>query len=215
MICARRLIRVDGKVRSDINYPCGIMDVVSVDKSEERFRVLYDTKGRFNLTPITKDQAASKLCRVQKISKAKKASAGRIAGAVGQLGTVPYLVTHDGRTVRFPDPVIQPNDTVRIDLASNKILAHIKFEIGNLSMITKGANVGRIGVITALDKHPGSFDIVHLKDAKGQTFATRLRNVFVIGDATSKDVLVKLPKGNGIKYNIMQERDRKAKGIKD
>ena len=31
------------------------------------------------------------------------------------------------------------------------------------------------------EKHPGSFDIVHIKDSQGHVFATRLAYVFVIG----------------------------------
>lgn len=52
---------------------------------------------------------------------------------------------------------------------------------GNLCMVTGGANLGRIGVITNRERHPGSFDVVHVKDANGNSFATRLSNIFVIG----------------------------------
>ena len=44
---------------------------------------------------------------------------------------------------------------------------------GNLCMITGGHNLGRVGTITHRERHPGSFDIVHVKDALGHTFATR------------------------------------------
>ena len=40
-------------------------------------------------------------------------------------------------------------------------------------MITGGHNLGRVGTITSRERHPGSFDIVHIKDALGHTFATR------------------------------------------
>merc|ERR1712031_21807 len=46
-ILMQRLIKVDGKVRTDPNYPCGFMDVISIDKTDEHFRMLYDAKGRF------------------------------------------------------------------------------------------------------------------------------------------------------------------------
>lgn len=55
------------------------------------------------------------------------------------------------------------------------------FLAGNLCMVTGGANLGRIGVITNRERHPGSFDVVHVKDANGNSFATRLSNIFVIG----------------------------------
>lgn len=55
------------------------------------------------------------------------------------------------------------------------------FPPGNLCMVTGGANLGRIGVITNRERHPGSFDVVHVKDSTGNSFATRLSNIFVIG----------------------------------
>ena len=48
-------------------------------------------------------------------------------------------------------------------------------------MITGGANSGRVGTIMSRERHQGSFDIVHIKDSNGHTFATRLAYVFVIG----------------------------------
>ena len=40
-------------------------------------------------------------------------------------------------------------------------------------MITGGRNLGRVGTVTHRERHPGSFDIVHIKDSQGHTFATR------------------------------------------
>ena len=70
-----------------------------------------------------------------------------------------------------------------------------------------------VGVITTRERHPGSFEIVHIKDAAGHTFATRLHNVFVIGTGTKP--WISLPKGNGIKLNIIEDRNaRMTKGKK-
>lgn len=41
------LVKVDNKVRRDPRYPLGMMDVVSMDKTGDFFRILYDVKGRF------------------------------------------------------------------------------------------------------------------------------------------------------------------------
>jgi small subunit ribosomal protein S4e len=35
---------------------------------------------------------------------------------------VPYIVTHDGRTIRYPHPDIQINDTIKLDLNENKVI---------------------------------------------------------------------------------------------
>lgn len=43
---------------------------------------------------------------------------------------IPFLVTHDGRTIRYPDPVIKVNDTIHLDIATGKILDSIRFDSG-------------------------------------------------------------------------------------
>merc|ERR1711998_493239 len=117
---------------------------------------------------------------------------------------VPYVVTHDGRTIRYPDPMVAVNDVVKLDIETNKIEDFIKFETGNLAMISGGKNTGRVGVIISRERHQGSFDIVHLKDSAGHMFATRLGNVFVIGEGNTP--MVSLPKRKGIKKTIIEER---------
>jgi len=85
-------------------------------------------------------------------------------------------------------------------------VGHFKFEMGQLCMITRGANIGRVGTIMSVERHPGSFDIVHIKDRKNHIFATRIGNVFVIGDATKP--AISLPKGKGVKLNVFEEREQ-------
>lgn len=94
------LIKVDGKIRRDPRFPLGHMDVLSIEKTNEHFRILMDTKGRFNPHRIDAKEASFKLCKIVKkvIGKSK----------------IPYVVTHDGRTVRFPHPDISINDTVKV-----------------------------------------------------------------------------------------------------
>merc|ERR1712099_152200 len=142
---------------------------------------------------VSKEEATYKLCRVKKV----------VRGPRG----IPYARTHDGRTLRYPDPDVKANDTVRLNLETGKIMDHIKFEPGNTVMISRGNNIGRVGQITHRDRHPGAFDMVHIKDAVGHTFATRLQNVFVIGKGTSP--WISLPKGNGVKLSIIEDRNAK------
>merc|ERR1712029_1186134 len=65
--------------------------------------------------------------------------------------------------------------------ATGKIVDFIKFETGNLVMITRGRNAGRVGVLQSIERHQGSFHIGHITDSAGNNFATRLANVFTIG----------------------------------
>ncbi|XP_041351792.1 40S ribosomal protein S4-like isoform X2 [Gigantopelta aegis] len=192
-IVNQRLIKVDGKVRTDKTYPTGFMDVVTIEKTSENFRILYDVKGRFIVHRIKPEEAKYKLSRVRQVH-------------VGPKG-VPMIYTSDGRTVRYPDPLIKVNDTVMVDIATGKIRDFVKFDTGNLCMITGGHNLGRVGIITSRERHPGSFDIVHVKDALGHTFATRMSYVFVIGKGNKP--WISLPRGKGVRLTIAEERDRR------
>lgn len=206
-IVMRRSVQVDGNVRTDINYPAGFQDVITLPKSSEQFRLLYDVKGRFVLHRITPEEASYKLCRIQKVDKAKKASIGSNPFQSGQLSAIPYVVTHDGRTIRFADPAFKVNDTIKLDLATGRPVGHFKFQAGQLAMVTRGHNVGRVGSIVSVEHHPGSFDIAHIKDKRGNAFATRIGNVFVIGDGTKP--AISLPKAKGVKLSVIEEREQK------
>ncbi|KAF5953571.1 hypothetical protein HYC85_006427 [Camellia sinensis] len=163
--------------------------VVSIPKTNENFRLLYDTKGRFRLHSIRDEEAKFKLCKVRSLQ-------------FGQKG-IPYINTYDGRTIRYPDPLIKANGTIKLDLETNKITDFIKFDVGNVVMVTGGRNRGRVGVIKNREKHKGNFDTIHVQDATGREFATRMGNVFTIGKGTKP--WVSLPKGKGIKLSIIEE----------
>lgn len=90
-----------------------------------------------------------------------------------------------------------------------QILDTYKFEVGNVAMVTGGHNVGRVGTIVNRERHLGSFDIVHLRDARGNDFTTRISNVFVIGKGEKP--MVSLPKDRGIRLSIFEDRQLKLK----
>uniref|UniRef100_A0A7S3MSP4 40S ribosomal protein S4 n=1 Tax=Strombidium inclinatum TaxID=197538 RepID=A0A7S3MSP4_9SPIT len=188
------LIKVDGKVRRDHRFPLGQMDVVSIERTNENFRILYDTRGRFQAHKIDDKEASYKLCKVVKKCLGKQ--------------KIPYIVTHDGRTVRFPHPDIQLNDSVKFDLKTFKVSGVIKFQNGATVILTGGNNIGRIGILQSVEKHPGSYEIAHVKDVTGHSFSTRLTNIQIIGDG--KTPSISLPKGEGIKLSLIEERDAKV-----
>ena len=185
------LIKVDGKVRRNYRFPLGQMDVVTIDKTNEHFRILLDQKGKFIPHRIDAKEAGFKLCKVvsKKIGKNK----------------VPYIVTHDGRTIRFPHPDIEIGDSCKLNLATYKIDGVIKFVNGATAILTAGNNIGRIGVINSIEKHPGSYDIGFVRDSRGHVFSTRISNLFVIGDG--KTPAISLPRGEGIRLSLIEERD--------
>ncbi|PWZ17661.1 40S ribosomal protein S4 [Zea mays] len=106
------------------------------------------TIGCFRLHPIRDEDAKFMLCKVGSVQ-------------FGQKG-IPYLNTYGDRTIRYPDPLIKANDTNKIDLETNKIMDFIKFDVGNVVMVTGGRNTGRVGVIKNREKHKGSFETIHV-----------------------------------------------------
>lgn len=63
---------------------------------------------RYALHRISAEETSFKLCRVKRQETTKK--------------SVPYIVTHDGRTIRYPDPIIKVDDVVKVPLLSRRYL---------------------------------------------------------------------------------------------
>ena len=186
------LIQIDNRVRRDPKYPLGFQDVISIEKTGEFFRVLYDTKGRFELVKIDNREARFKLCKVKRRALGKN--------------KIPYIVTHDGRTIRFPHPDIKGGDTIKLNLETGEVDQWFKLENGQVAIMTGGNNTGRVGVISHIEKHQGSYDVAVIRDSKGNSFATRASSVFVIGNG--KKPVITLPKRGGMKFSIIEERDQ-------
>lgn len=169
------------------------MDVVEIVKTGEHFRMLYDIKGRYMPVRIDSKEANFKLCKVK----------NKVLGA----NKIPYIVTHDGRTIRFPHPDIKKNDTIKLNLTTGEVDSLIKFENFATVFITGGNNIGRVGTMMSVEHHPGSYEIAHVKDTTGNSFSTRLSNTFVIGQ--DKKPVITLPKGNGIRLTLNEERNKR------
>merc|ERR1712232_90324 len=185
-------VKVDNKVRRDKKYPVGLMDVISIPKTGDNYRMLYDVKGRFTLVKIkNKEEQNMKLCKIKK----------RTMGP----NKVPYIVTHDARCLRFPDPSIHVFDTVKVDLKTGAVRDIIKLEIGKTVFVTGGANRGRVGTIVNRTRLQGAFDMIAVKDKSGNSFNTRIDNCFVIGDKEKSTIT--LPKGQGLKKDIIVEQE--------
>jgi small subunit ribosomal protein S4e len=205
MILRQKLVKVDGRARVDPKYPAGFMDVVEIPKTGDRFRIMYDVKGRFNLVKIGAAESTTKLLKVHGIHTTS--------------GRIPVAVTHDGHRIRYPDPNISSGDSVVYDLQKGSVKSILKARPGRAVMVTGGANRGRVGEIVSLERHPGSFDIARLKDQNGNEFATRAANVFVIGESL-KNIVVTIPAARGLKPNVIKDREarliaaaeRKTKG---
>jgi len=185
-------VKVDNKVRRDKKFPVGLMDVVSIPKTGDNYRMLYDVKGRFTLVKIkSKDEQNIKLVKVVK----------RTMGP----NKVPYIVTHDARCIRYPNPDIKVFDTLKVDLKTGAIKDVMKLEIGKTVFTTGGSNRGRVGTIVNRTRLPGAFDMIAVKDKNGHSFNTRIDNCFVIGEKERSTIT--LPRDLGLKKTIIEEQE--------
>ena len=166
-----RDVMVDGVVRTDLKFPCGLMDVISIPKVGENYRILFDTRGIIRLVPIKPDEAKWKLCRIENKTVLK--------------GGKMQLNLHDGRNI-LTDENYKTGDSLKISIPDQKILESVPFEKGSLAMVTGGSHVGEIAEIEGVEITRSSKpNIVNLKG-----FSTIEPYVFPVG----KDKpLIKLP----------------------
>jgi small subunit ribosomal protein S4e len=153
-------IFVDGIRRKNPKSAIGIMDVLSIPKIGQYFRVLLTTKGKIKLLPISENEANIKLCRIKNKTPVKK----KIQLNLG-----------DGRNIIAEKDEFKTRDTVVIEVPSQKIKESLKLEKGNLVYLTKGKHVGEIGVVEEIKKGK----LIYKRDKK--TFETDINFAFVVG----------------------------------
>ena len=157
---------VDGVVRKDHKFPCGLMDVISVPNLKKDFRIIFDRRGMLTLVPITAKDADWKLCRIEnkKIVKGKQIQ----------------LNLHDGRNKIVEKNEYNTGDVLKLSFKDQKIEDTYKFQKGTVSIIIGGSHIGEIADIEELEYIPSTKP--NLAKMKGKSeFSTLQKYVFPIG----------------------------------
>ena len=157
-------IFVDGIRRKDTRFAIGIMDVLSIPKLDQYFRVLLTKKGKIMLLPIPEKESHIKLCRIKNKTPIKK----KIQLNLG-----------DGKNILVEKGEFKVRDTIIIEVPSQKIKEVLKLEKGNLVYLTKGKHVGEVGVIEEIKKNK----LVYKREKK--LFETDINFAFVVGVKSS------------------------------
>jgi len=161
-------ILVDGIIRKNHKYPCGLMDVISIPKIKKDYRVLFNRRGKLILVPISSNEANWKLCRIENktILKGKKIQ----------------LNLHDGKNRIVKKDEYKTGDVLKISFKDKKIDDIYKFEKGTVSMIIGGSHIGEIANIEDIETITSSKP--NLTKMKGKNdFSTLQKYVFPIGKA--------------------------------
>ncbi len=165
MIIGARMIKVDGKVVTNAKRGVGLMDVISIPKTGEHFRMMLDTNGKLRLVKITEDKAKWKLARIENKTTVKKGKT--------------QLNLHDGRNIVLANPGhYKTGDTIKIDFEHQKIIETYPFAEGNLAYLIGGQHVGELATVQnyVVTRNPRA-NTIRFKE----NFSTVKDNVFIVG----------------------------------
>lgn len=133
-ILANGDLKVDGRTIRDHSYGVGLLDVVSIPKADFYLRVSIDNKERLKFIEISEEESKEKICKIE--------DKRNVSGGEYQLNL------HDGKNIRLKEAdKYSPNDSLLIKLPNQEIRKHIKFEEGNLALVTDGKHSGQIAKI--------------------------------------------------------------------
>ena len=125
-------IKVDGQIRMDVNFPLGLMDVLELVPTRQYFRLVPKDSKLLVPVEISDNEKGIKFTKIS--------SKVTIRGGKLQYGF------HDGNTIVTDQP-LSVGDTCLLNLEKKIIQDVVKFQKGNIGLITSGDNAGSLGKI--------------------------------------------------------------------
>jgi len=135
-------VRVNGGSVDDVNRPIGMFDILAFPDRDEYYRVFPGEGGRLGLTPVSEEDAGSKL---SKIVDKTTVSGGRT-----------QLNLHDGSNLLVDEEEYAAGDSIVVSNDDNSVVAHFEYEEGALVTAVDGEHAGDIGRIETIDVTPSS-----------------------------------------------------------
>ena len=175
-ILHNKMIKIDGKFKTNYKDSLGLMDVLEVTKTKEFYRLVpFKGKKRVILHAITEEEAKRKLLQV----KRKNSMKGGLIQFTFHDGTTKAINPAEEYSINFHE--ISPKDTVLFNSESNEYTEHYPFAEGNMGLIMGGHSVGLIGKITEIETQIGrKLRTVTLKTEEGE-FKTTDNHIFIVG----------------------------------
>ncbi|HLC57102.1 MAG TPA: 30S ribosomal protein S4e [Candidatus Nanoarchaeia archaeon] len=132
-ILNQKIILIDKKPRTNPKFSIGVMDLIEVTKTKEAYRLILDERGNFKLIPVKQESSSLKPCKI--INKQVLH------------GNKTQLNLYDGRNILSEDKSLKVNDTIILDVTTNKIQGHLKFAKNSTIYLTAGKNAGTTGIL--------------------------------------------------------------------
>ncbi len=168
-ILTERKVSIDGRVRADVKFPVGLMDLVTLSNGKT-YRIVLDSKGR--LMPL----------------ELEKNPENKIARVVGKQ-TIPggklTLSLHDGKTLSS-DNHVKVGDSVVVSLPVAKLKSHLKLEKGARCLIREGKHAGSIvKLMEIIPRKAGKPSEAVVSNKEDGEFITVAKYLFVVDDSFS------------------------------
>lgn len=163
-IIGNREMFVNGKAVKDPKAPIGFMDAVSIPKMDLYYRMFITNKGKLTLVPISKDEAAWGLYKIQDKTVVKD---GKF-----------QLNLSGGRNIVIDKNDYKCNDTLKVEYEGQKVLECYPFAAGSTVLIKEGAQSGKVKTVKEVQIIRGSAPNVVVFSDDTQTI---LDNCFIIG----------------------------------
>jgi len=152
-------VLIDGKVRKDVKFGVGAMDVIEMPLLKKAWRAV--PKNGLTFIEIDEKEAKQKLVK--------------IIGKTNIRGGKMQINLNDGKNI-LTDKKYSTKDSLLIESDSHKIIDHIEFKEGNLAFVVKGKNDGKMAKIKEIDKANRR---VWLGDK--ETFEVPIANIMMVG----------------------------------
>jgi small subunit ribosomal protein S4e len=150
-------ILVDGKRVIDAKAPVGILDSIALPTSNEYYRVVFDTKAKLTLIPISKEEAAKKFCKV--VNKTM------VRGGKLQLNL------NDGRNLLADKAAAKTGDTLVLEVPSQKIAQRLPLEKGAQIYLLGGKHISNLGTLERIEGNKVTFTINNQMIATAKKYA--------------------------------------------
>ncbi|MEM3373838.1 MAG: 30S ribosomal protein S4e [Candidatus Woesearchaeota archaeon] len=164
-------ILVDGRRKKDIKDLLGFMDVLSIPVANENYRMLLNRFNKLSLIQIDDQESKFKIVKI----------IGKTTLKNGKM----QLNLFDSRNILVDNnDEYKVGDSLKIELPSQKILAHYKLDKGAYVYIISGKHAGSYGVISKLDNN--NFYV----KSNDEEYLVNKESLYVIGKEKSEIKLI-------------------------
>ncbi len=126
-IINEKQILVNGNVVRNGKFPIGVMDIISIPKTNTSYRMVINRRGKLTLVKVQEGKNNWKLSRIEDKTT--------VTGGKTQLNL------HDGTNILIDGGNFKTGDVLKIEVPSRKILETYKLAKGSVALIMSGSHM--------------------------------------------------------------------------